>query len=96
MSESAQRMSGRFAAGNTEGKNSAAIAANNLRERLFKIVTPDRFAAAWEALLEKAEAGDINALREMNSRVLGKPLEFDLLGRLEEIEEKLSAHEDGG
>ena len=42
------------------------------------------------ALVEKAKRGDVSAASLLFDRVLGKPLEIDIIERLESLEAQLS------
>ena len=48
-------------------------------------------AAIARKIIEMAAAGDIQAIREVLLRVLGRPQEADLIERLEKIEETVEA-----
>ena len=50
-----------------------------------------RIGQLRSALIEMATAGDIQAIREVLLRVLGRPQEADLIERLEKIEETVEA-----
>ena len=80
--------SGRFTPGNPGGPgNPHAAQVGRLRSALLDAVTPEDMRAVALALVEKARAGDIAAARVLFDRVLGKPVEADLIARLEAIEE---------
>ena len=80
--------SGRFLPGNPGGPgNPHAAQVGRLRSALLGAVTPEDMRAVALALVEKARAGDIAAARVLFDRVLGKPVEADLIARLEAIEE---------
>jgi hypothetical protein len=57
-----------------------------LRKAVLKAVTPEEVAAIVRALLSRAMDGDVAAAREVLNRVLGPPIEADLLERLERLE----------
>jgi len=79
---------GRFAVGNPGGPgNPHAVQVGRLRSALLDAVTPEDMRAVALALVEKAKGGDIAAARVLFDRVLGKPVEADLIARLEAIEE---------
>jgi len=46
--------------------------------------------AIISALIEKAKAGDVHAASVLFERVLGKPLEIDIIERIESLEAQLS------
>ena len=78
---------GRFAAGNGGGPgNPYATAVGRLRTALLVAVTEKDLTAVARALIEKAKGGDVAAIRELFDRVLGRPIEADLLERLEALE----------
>jgi hypothetical protein len=52
----------------------------------MKAVTAKDIEAVARALVEKAKAGDVPAIRELLDRILGRPVEADLLERLEALE----------
>ena len=80
--------SGRFLPGNPGGPgNPHAAQVGRLRSALLGAVTPEDMRAVSLALVEKARDGDIASARVLFDRVLGKPIEADLIARLEAIEE---------
>ena len=62
-----------------------------MRAALLREVTPEDMAQIARALVEKAKDGDVTAAREVILRTLGRPVEQDLIDRLEEVEAKLAA-----
>ena len=81
---------GRFATGNKGGPgNPLAGRVAKLRSSLLAAVTIADIRAAIRALVAKARGGDVAACRELFDRTIGKPVELDLLERLEAIESKL-------
>lgn len=79
---------GRFAPGNAGGPgNPYARAIGQLRSALLAAVTPDDIQAIIAGLVEEARAGNVAAAREVLDRCLGRPVEADLLIRLEALEE---------
>ena len=79
--------SGRFTPGNPGGPgNPHAAQVGRLRSALLDAVTLEDMRAVALALVEKARAGDIAAAHVLFDRVLGKPVEEDLIARLEAIE----------
>jgi hypothetical protein len=78
---------GQFAPGNGGGPgNPYAAAVGRLRSALLKAVTAKDIEAVAKALIEKAKSGDVPAIRELLDRILGRPVEADLLERLEALE----------
>lgn len=85
---------GRFALGNKGGPgNPYASAVGKLRAALLRAVSEKDLAAVARALVDKAKAGDLAAIRELLDRILGRPIEADLLERLEALERAVP-HED--
>ena len=64
---------------------------SQLRSALIEAVTPEDVTAIARKMIEMATAGDIQAIREVLLRVLGRPQEADLIERLEKIEETVEA-----
>ena len=58
-----------------------------LRSALMDTVTPDAVRAVAAKFVEMARDGDVRAIKELLDRTLGKPLEADLIERLERLEE---------
>ncbi len=63
-----------------------------LRSALLDAVTPEDIADAVRALIERAKAGDVAAIRELLDRCIGKPQETDLFERIEALEASLQPH----
>ena len=81
---------GRFAPGNRGGPgNPHAAQVSRLRSALLDAITPDDMRAIISALIEKAKAGDVHAASVLFERVLGKPLEIDIIERIEQLESAL-------
>lgn len=81
---------GRFAPGNTQARgNPFAKRVGELRAALLEAVTPEDIREIIRGMVAQAKAGDVTAAREVLLRVLGKPLEADILERLEALEEAL-------
>ena len=79
---------GRFQSGNTAGKgNPLGKKVGQLRSALIGSVTDGDMKAIIKALVKKARGGDVAAAKIVLERTLGKPAEFDLLERLEAIEQ---------
>ena len=78
---------GRFAPGNRGGPgNPHAAQVSRLRSALLDAITPDDMRAIVAALIEKARSGDVHAASVLFDRVLGKPLEVDIIDRIEALE----------
>ncbi|MCP3979023.1 MAG: hypothetical protein GY716_06780 [bacterium] len=83
---------GRFTPNNAGGPgNPHAAKVGRLRSALLNAVTEDDMAAVAERLVEMARSGDLPAIRELLLRVLGRPLEADLLERIERLEASLGS-----
>ena len=83
---------GRFAPGNTAAVgNPFAKQVAALRSALLNAVTPEDIRLIVAKLVEQAKEGDVVAAREVLLRVLGRPLEHDILERLEALEGLLDA-----
>lgn len=82
---------GKFLPGNSGGPGNPytkQIAA--LREALLAEVKPADLRAIVRVLVDQAKGGDVQAAREILLRTLGRPVEADLLERLEALEAQLS------
>jgi hypothetical protein len=83
--------SGRFAKGNSGGPgNPLGHRVAALRRALLEAVSEKDLRAIIAKLVEQAKAGDIQAAKEVLMRTLGKPVETDLIERLEHLEELLA------
>lgn len=88
---------GRFAKGWKGGPgNPHSKQVAQVREALMRAVTPEKIERAVTKLLDKAENGDVMALREVLDRVLGRPAQADLLERIERLEHLLSERSNHG
>jgi hypothetical protein len=75
-------------AGNHASKgNPLARRVATLRVALLDAVSPADVRAICAKLIEQALAGDVAAARTLFDRTLGRPLEADLLARIEALEE---------
>ena len=84
---------GRFAAGNRYAKgNPYAKRIGELRSALLSALSDDDWRAILTKLFECAKAGESWAIREIFDRTLGKPVECDLLERLEALEATLTTN----
>ena len=82
---------GQFAPGNACGRgNPQARRVARLRSELLRAVTPQDLREVVAALLAKAKAGEIAAVKELLQRLLGPPVELDLLQRIEALEASLA------
>ena len=78
---------GRFAKGNPGGPgNPHAAKVASLRSALLAAVTEDDMGEIAARLVQLAKEGDLAAVRELFLRTLGRPLEHDILDRLEQLE----------
>src|SRR3954451_23843505 len=85
---------GRFGAGNRFGRgNPHARKVARLRSALLRSVSPADVGEVAAALLAQAKAGDVAAARELLQRLLGPPVELDLLERLATLEQHLADFE---
>lgn len=83
---------GRFLLGNRGGPgNPFGKQVGALRAALLSAVTPEELAAITATLVQLAKDGNVAAIREVFDRTLGKPVESDLLERLEALESLLAA-----
>ena len=79
---------GRFTPGNKGGPgNPYAARVGRWREQLAAALTDKEFSGVIRALIKAARAGESWAVREVLDRSLGKPIEADLVARLEALEE---------
>lgn len=80
---------GRFAPGNTGGPgNPHAAQVSKLRAALLESVTDDDLRGVMSALVKAAKGGSVPAARELLERVLGKPVELDIIERLDALERR--------
>lgn len=92
MAKQAERdpQTGRFLPGNSGGPgNPYAARVAELRSALLEAVTPGDLAAIVRSLVQAARSGDVAAAKLVFERVLGRPLEADILDRLEALEQAL-------
>ncbi len=87
---------GRFAPGNPGGPgNPHAAKVGRLRSALLDTVSEQDIADVAAHLVALAKSGDLPAIRELLLRVLGRPVEADLLERIERLESTLSGRVTG-
>lgn len=78
---------GRFAAGNAGGPgNPFARQVAAWRSAVMEAVTAEDMRAVVGELVRQAKAGEAWAVKELMYRTLGKPIDVDLLERLEQLE----------
>ena len=83
--------SGKFTTGNKLGRgNPYAAHVARLRSALIEAVTEDDVRSIAETLVGAARGGDMAATKELLLRVLGRPVEADLIERLERLEAALA------
>jgi len=81
---------GRFIVGNAGGPgNPHAAQVGRLRSAVLSAVTEGDMREVVVALVGKAKKGDVVAARVLFDRVLGKPIEADLMARIEALEEQI-------
>jgi len=87
---------GRFAKGNPGGPgNPYAKAVGQLRNALLQAVTTEDMATVVRKLIELAKDGNVQAIRELLDRTLGKAQEADLIERIEALEQRLLHTQEG-
>lgn len=87
---------GRFTKGNAGGPgNPFAAHVGRLRSALINAVSIDDMKAIVGALVKKAKGGDVAAAKIVLERCLGRPIEHDLLERLEELEQFVAQMRNG-
>ena len=81
---------GRFAPGNVGGPgNPHAKQTGKLRSAMLKAVTEKDMRDVVMKLVELAKSGNVPAAKEVLDRCLGRPVEADLIERLDQVEELL-------
>ena len=81
---------GRFAPGNIGGPgNPHAKQTGKLRSAMRKAVTEKDMRDVVMKLVELAKSGNVPAAKEVLDRCLGRPVEADLIERLDQVEELL-------
>ena len=85
---------GRFAPGNKAATgNPHAKRIGQLRSMLLQAVTDDDWLATVRKLIDDAKAGDKAARAELFERTLGKPIEADLIERIEQLEQAINTRD---
>ena len=82
-------VTGCFTAGNKAAlgrSHPAARRVKRLRAELLRVITPRDIRRIIEALLREAEAGNVQAARELLNRALGPAESVDLLESVENLE----------
>lgn len=92
MAKQAERdpQTGRFLPGNGGGPGNPhgqRVAA--LRSAMLETVTPADMVAVAKELIRAARGGDVAAMKVFFERTLGRPLEADILDRLEALEQAI-------
>jgi len=83
---------GRFTAGNAGGPgNPHAKRVAALRSAFLRAATPEDMKAVVEAMVKEAKAGNVQATKLFLDRCLGPAEALDLLVRLSELEDAVSA-----
>ncbi len=78
---------GRVTVGNKNGRgNPHTQKVARLRSALLNAVSEEDIEAIIKKLVQDARAGDLYAAREVLVQVLGKPVEYDIIERLEALE----------
>ncbi|MCC6581439.1 MAG: hypothetical protein IT440_13460 [Phycisphaeraceae bacterium] len=84
---------GRFATGNAGGPgNPLGGKVAKLRAALVEAVSEDDIRAVAATLVSLAKGGDPQAIKELLNRALGRPLEHDILARIEALEQNTEVH----
>ena len=89
-SNGGRNANGQFAKGWKGGPGSPhAAKVAEWRQALVDAVTPEDLTAVVQKLVERAKAGESWAVRELMDRTVGKPVEPDLIARIEALEQHL-------
>ena len=82
---------GRFAAGNHFGRgNPHAKKVASLRTALLAAIKPADIQKITTKLISQAKSGNMAAIKEILDRTIGKPIEADLIERLELLEAEIA------
>ncbi|MFT5051629.1 MAG: hypothetical protein ACI8QZ_003048 [Chlamydiales bacterium] len=83
---------GRFGKGNPGGPGNPLVSkVMALRSAFMNAVTPDDMREVVEAMVREAKAGNVQAAKLFIERCLGPAEALDLLARLAELEDAVSA-----
>lgn len=86
--------SGRFGPGNKFGKGNPHARKTALyRAALHRAVDPADIEEIVRKLVAMAKAGDLEAIKEVLSRVLGRPVQADLAEQIEELQAMVASLE---
>jgi hypothetical protein len=78
---------GTFSVGNKVAKgNPNNRRAQKIRNAIIRAISPKDMAEAAKQLLADAKAGDRQAFAELCDRIIGKPVQSDVLDRIEQLE----------
>ena len=81
---------GRFIPGNRIAVgNPLSIRVQELRFSLFSAVTSKDLTSIVKRLIRNAISGDVASAKLLFERIFGPPLNFDIIQRLTELEERL-------
>jgi hypothetical protein len=87
---------GRFVRGNPGGPGSPhAAKVAKFRAVLLEAVSQKDLREVVKKLIELAKSGDTQAIRLLLDRLLGPPIELDILDRLEKLQKQLASGSDG-
>ena len=82
---------GRFAPGNKGGPgNPEAARVARIRSALLRAANLKDVRAIIKSLIEQAKGGDVAAAKLLFDRILGRPIELDILERLEALERNMN------
>lgn len=82
---------GRFVHGNPGGPGQCGRRVGMLRKALLEAVSEADISEIARVLVDAAKAGDVQAAKLVFERTLGRPIEADLLERIETLEESMAA-----
>lgn len=86
---------GKFLPGNhcSKGGNKMARKTRALRSTLLRSVNSKDMRQIIDVLITKAKKGNLIAIREIFDRVLGRPLEADIIEKVEALEQIITEYE---